>query len=67
MMTTQQMNSMALRTFGWVVAAVLLVTGVWLGIVLPLFAMAFGQIMPGAIALIAGIGIIVALRRIRTA
>lgn len=48
-------------------AIILLLVGAWCGIVLPLVSMAFGLIVPGVIALVAGIGIIVTLRRYRTA
>lgn len=67
MTNTQQTNSKPLRAIGWLVAKVLLLVGIWLGIVLPLFAMAFGRIIPGVIALVAGIGVIVVLHRYRVA
>lgn len=66
MLNTQQTNRDPLRAIGWLVAVVLLLVGAWLAILLPLFAMAFGRVIPGGVALIAGIGVIIILRRCRT-
>ena len=67
MSSTPQATKSPLHALGWLVAIILLLVGVWCGIVLPLVSMAFGLIVPGVIALIAGFGIIVILRRYRTA
>ena len=67
MLNTQRTNRNPLRAIGWLGAVVLLLIGAWLAILLPLFAMVFSQIGPGGIVLIAGIGVIVILRRYRTA
>lgn len=67
MSSTPQATKNPLHALGWLVAIILLLAGTWCGIVLPLVSMTFGFIVPGAIALIAGIGIIVTLRRYRTA
>lgn len=63
MTSTQKANSKPLRTLGWLVATVLLLIGVWLAIAVPLVASAFGQVIPGVIALIVGFGVILVLRR----
>ena len=67
MSSTQQTTKRPLHALGWLAAMALLLAGTWCALVLPLVSMVFGLIIPGAIALMAGIGIIVMLRRHRTA
>lgn len=65
MSDTVKTRNTPLRAIGWLAATVLILIGVWLAIVLPLFAMAFFWLIPGVISLVAGIGLIVILRRYR--
>ncbi|GAA5230296.1 hypothetical protein [Arthrobacter cryoconiti] len=67
MSSTQQTTKSPLYALGRLVVIVLLLVGTWFTLVLPLVSMVFGLIVPGAIALIAGVGIIVIMRRYRTA
>lgn len=52
-----------LRMVAWAAAIILLLLSTWYGIALPLVSLSFGLMVPGVAALIAGIAIIVMLRR----
>lgn len=62
---TLKASSKSLRAVTWLAASVLILIGIWLAILLPLFSMAFFQVVPGVISLVAGIVLIVVLRRYR--
>ncbi len=65
MSDTLKVSNNPLRAVTWLAASVLILIGIWLAILLPVVAMAFSQVVPGVISLVAGIVLIVVLRRYR--
>ncbi|KAA9105054.1 hypothetical protein [Microbacterium rhizomatis] len=56
----------ASHAIAWITAGIFMLAGIWFAVVLPLGGNVFGALVPGLVALVSGLGIIVVLARRRS-